>query len=202
MKVFEFEQYSLDWWAARRGIPTASEFDKILTPATMKLSKQADPYIYQLVGEKLSTNYPPVGMIETPEMTHGRITEAEARAWYEFDRSTEVQQVGFCLSDCGNYGCSPDGLTEDGGIEIKCPLPKTHIDWLLGGQLPTEHKAQIHGSLLVTGRSHWDFVSYCQGLPTLVIRTVPDEYTEALRVAMVGFMARYREIEERIVSMF
>ena len=56
--LFDFAQYSPEWWNVRRGIPTASEFDRILTPATGKPSKSADGYACQLIGERLSTEYP------------------------------------------------------------------------------------------------------------------------------------------------
>lgn len=203
MKIFNFAQYSPDWWNARRGIPTASEFDRILTPATGKLSKSADGYACQLIGEKLSTEYPLTTMNPaTAAMERGTAMETAARSWYSVYHSLEVEEVGFCLSECERFGCSPDGLVgEDGGIEIKCPLPHTQVSWLLSGELPSDYKAQVHGTLIVTGRQWWDFVSYCPGLPELVIRVEADEYTEKLREALEGFHARYRELENQISSL-
>ena len=37
------------------------------------------------------------------------------------------------------------------GLEIKCPLTKTHLKWLDKGKLPPEHKAQVQGLYV----SHW-----------------------------------------------
>jgi len=58
-------------------------------------------------------------------------------------------------------GCSPDGLIgADGGYESKCPMDEAvHINtWLCG--MPEEHKPQVQGCMLVTGRLWWEFVSY------------------------------------------
>ena len=40
-----------EWIHARLGIPTASQFDKILTPAKMELSSQATDYMHKLLAE-------------------------------------------------------------------------------------------------------------------------------------------------------
>ena len=37
----------------------------------------------------------------------------EHRDFYTFHTDTEVKQVGFCLVDTRNYGCSPDGLIDE-----------------------------------------------------------------------------------------
>lgn len=201
--LFDFAQYSPEWWNVRRGIPTASEFDRILTPATGKLSKSADGYACQLIGERLSTEYPLTTMNPTTAaMERGTAMETAARSWYAVYHGLEVREVGFALSECGRFGCSPDGLVDgDGGIEIKCPMPHTMVGWLLSGELPNDYKAQVHGSLIVTGRQWWDFVAYCPGLPELVVRVTPDDYTEKLREALELFHARYQELENQVVAL-
>src|SRR5262245_2947730 len=45
VKIIECKQYTPEWWEARRGIPTASNFDKILTPKTEKASAQQADYL-------------------------------------------------------------------------------------------------------------------------------------------------------------
>jgi hypothetical protein len=53
----------------------------------------------------------------------------------------------------------------DGGIEAKCVIPTVQLDTILGGDYPSEHKAQIQGNLWITGRKWWDFVSYSPDMP-------------------------------------
>lgn len=202
MQVFDFTQYSPEWYEARCGVPTASNFHKILTPKTLQMGAGMLTYIVELIAQK----YDPAYGIETDSastaMRNGTILEPEVRRLYEFESGQRVQQVGFCKTDDGRFGCSPDGLIgEDGGLEIKSPTPATQIKYLLaGGVLPDEYRAQVHGSLIVTGRKWWDFMSHCPGtsLPWLKVRVEPDAYTEALRSALDVFWLRYKTARESI----
>jgi len=188
MKIVECAQYTPEWWTARRGIPTASRMGDIITAQTMKPSVGMTRYICELVGDLADPQYPRVDDYQSAAMKNGTILEPEARAWYEMDTNQTVRQVGFILSDDGRFGCSPDGLIGDaGGLELKSPLPKTHVAYLLDGGLPDAYKAQVHASLVVTGLAWWDFVSYCPGLEPLRVRVIPDDFTEALRVCMAQF---------------
>lgn len=199
MRVIECRQLTPEWWEARRGVPTASQFGRILTPKTLKPSAQADAYIDELIGDLVSLN-PPVFSQNgyTAAMTAGREFEPEARRFYEMERGVDVREVGFVMDDLGRFGCSPDGLVgDDGGLELKCPLPKTHAGYLREGGLPVEYAPQVHGSLVVTGRAWWDFLSYAPGLPEVLVRVTPNEYTEALREALEVFWARYMEAMDK-----
>lgn len=185
MKVFNCDQGSPEWLKCRLGVPTASCFGKILTP-TGKPSAQAVQYRRELIAERdtgEATYFEP-----TEWMQRGTELEGEARAWYEFDRGCEVQQVGFVLSDHG-YGCSPDGLVlDDGMAEIKAPKPSTHVGYVLDGKLPTTYKPQVQGQLLVCEAEWCDFISYLPGAKPMVIRVERDEeYISTLHDALVEF---------------
>lgn len=200
MKTFRFPQYSEDWWRVRKGVPTASNFGKVFTAKTMKPSASQDDYIAELIADRVDPT-PPEFVVQytNPEMMHGLETEGEARAFYAMDRDVEVEEVGFCLTDDGRFGCSPDGLVgEDGGLELKCPQLKTQVKYLLAGTLPDEYRGQVHGSLIVTGRAWWDFLSYAPGLPPLLLRVTRDEYTDALEAALEPFWVRYQQAWETI----
>lgn len=173
MKIVNCEQRSDEWFEARRGIPTASSFDKIIT-TTGSPSKQAQGYLYTLAAERVSGTYEMSFL--SAAMEEGVRREEEARAVYSMLKETEVDQVGFCLSDSEKYGCSPDGLVgNDGMIEIKNPTGKVAVEYLLNRKVPTQYIQQIQGQLLVTGRQWCDFFSYYPGLPPLIIRVGRDE---------------------------
>ena len=162
-----------EWQQARLGIPTASNFDKIVTTKG-EPSKSAEKYMYQLVGERLS------GTKEdgytNSHMERGIQLEGEARQFYDLVNGVEVEEVGFCKHDSQLFGCSPDGLVgEDGGIEIKCPSMAVQVEYLLKKELPTAYFQQVQGTLLVTGRKWWDFVSYYPSLQPLILRVQRDE---------------------------
>lgn len=196
MKVFMCEQRSREWWSLRRGVPTASQFSRIMTPAKRQYAAAAKTYIRELYVELLPDNIPRSGSgFVNKSMQHGIDTEPEARAWYEFRNNIDVQQVGFCKTDCGRFGCSPDGLVgADGGIEIKCPGGETHLEYQDEGGLPLAHACQVHGFLIVTGRAWCDFVSYIPGLPDeqqICVRVVPNDFTADLRGHLETFAAEY-----------
>lgn len=199
MRVIECTQMSGDWWKARRGIPTASDFDKILTPKQMKPSASQEGFIHQLIAERYANIWPDQSGYVSPAMAYGVENEERARADYAFVQNVDVIQVGFCLSDCERYGCSPDGLIgDDGGLELKCPNLETHTRYLLEGVLPAEYRCQVHGELLVTGREWWDFVSWSDSLPVFRVRVTPDSFTAALKSELEKFCDKYAKAVERI----
>lgn len=197
MKIIECEQKSPEWYAARCGIPTASGFDKIVTTKGEQ-SKQRTKYLYQLAGECVS------GLAEESyqnyAMLRGIETEAEARSFYEFTTGSDVAQVGFCISDCGKYGASPDGLVgEDGILEIKCPTMAVHVGYLLEGSLPMDYFQQTQGQLLVTGRKWSAFLSYYPGLKPVLIRVDRDAlFLTALQLELDKFCSELEQIVKRI----
>ena len=188
MIFVDCEQGSDEWFEARIGIPTASGFSKIITPKTGKLSATSDAYIAELIAEMVE----PDNSFQGNQWTErGNELEPEARAWYEFQSGQVVHQVGIILLDDRSAGVSPDGLIgEDGLLEIKCPKPSTHVNWLLSNVLPDVHKPQCHAALHLANRDWLDFVSYCPGFRTLLLRVTPDEYTEKVGDALVQFTER------------
>ena len=181
-------QYDASWWAIRRGVPTASCFNNILTPKTCKPSASALPYICQLIGDKLRDDYGQEETFTTAAMKNGHLLEPEARRYFEFHTGETAEIVGFCTTDDGRLGCSPDAM----GLELKCPQAGTHVKYLLDGELPDEYKNQVHGSMIVTGYDHWSFMSYHPNFPPLLLTVERDEYTGILAAALEGFWNLYQ----------
>jgi YqaJ-like viral recombinase domain len=202
VKYFDLKQGSEEWINARLGVPSASNFNLILTPKTGKLSASADRYICQLIGEKKSMYGPENAENYTNKAIRwGQMTEDEARRFYSMERNVDVYNGGWCLTDDERFGCSPDGLIGDvGALELKCPQPDTHTAYLLEGGLPSDYRGQCHGQLIVTGRAWVDFLSYAPGLPPLLLRIEPDEYTDQLRKALEIFWERYQSALAKIES--
>ncbi len=186
MKIIECVQHSTEWDEVKRGIPSSSKFEKIITP-TGKPSASAIKYARTLAAERIS------GFSElsyhSKAMEEGNRREEESRLVYAMLKEVEVRQVGFCLSDCGRYGCSPDGLVgEDGLIELKNRTGGVAIEHLLENELPPLVIPQVQGQLLVSGRSFCDYVSYYPGLPTLIIRVERDEvFLSKLEKELIAF---------------
>ena len=188
------EQRSTEWFAARRGIPTATGFKRIMTPKTMKPASAQDEYIDELIAERLAIDWPPLSSFVSDAMLKGILKEVDAQRWYAFDCNCDVESVGFCLSDCGRYGCSPDGLLQGGGLEIKVPDLKTHIGYLRDGVLPSDYICQVHGSMFINQVDWWDFMSYnTDNAPQFVLRVKRDKFTDALGEEIVKFCDRLDE---------
>lgn len=173
MQIIDCEQNSPEWYAARHGIPTASEFQTVLSvgPKGGK-SPGRVAYLNKLAGEIL-TGEPMVNFVSS-DMERGKLMEDEARDLYAFMNDIEPQRVGFIRN--GNAGASPDSLIGDtGGLEIKSAAAHVQIGRLLDDVLPSEHKAQVMGSLWIAEREWWDFASYCPKLPLFIKRVFRDE---------------------------
>ena len=196
MKKIDCVQGTPEWFAIRCGIPTASNFDKIITTKGDP-SKQRTKYLWQLAGEyvagKSDETYQNAAMIRGVEI------EPEARTYYEITNGVEVEKVGFCLAE-GGYGASPDSFVgNDGGLEIKCPMISTHVGYLLDGTLPTDYFQQVQGNLLVTGRVWWDFCSYYPNIKPFVIRARRDEvFIKKLSIELEIFVQELKSVVAKL----
>ncbi len=196
MKIIDCEQGSQQWHACRAGIPSASNFDMIVT-SKGEPSKQAQKYMYRLAGERITGI--PEETYQNAAMQRGVELEAEARMFYEMTNDCKIEQVGFCLAD-GGWGCSPDGLVNgDGLIEIKCPQIATHVGYLLDNKVPTDYFQQTQGQLLVTGRKWLDFISYYPAMKPLIVRVERDDgFIHKLEVELRVFCQQLEEIVNKI----
>ena len=174
MRIINHEQGTQGWLTSRLGCPSGSGFDKLIT-SVGKPSTQSETYINQLIAEVMTGNTTEVKVTEW--MQRGTELEPMARNFYSLASGNSVHEVGFCKHDVLECGVSPDGLIEggEGGLEIKCPHPGTHVAYLREGKLPTKYKQQVMGCLWITGRQWWDFVSYHEEMPALIVRVERDE---------------------------
>lgn len=187
MILINCEQGSPEWFAARLGIPTASGFDKIITP-TGRPSTQAEGYMNRLLAEWLMGK--PVDIEKSEWMERGTEMEVEARKLYEFQTDTTVETVGLIYQNERKLvACSPDGLVGDGGLEIKCPAPWTHVEYLLNNDIPTKYIPQVQGNIWITGRKWWDFQSYHPDMDPVIVRVRRDEtFIKALESELSKFI--------------
>lgn len=191
MKIIDCEQGSEAWLRCRLGIPTASQANRLLTPAKLKPSSQAGDYRNQLLAEWLC-QYPIDWGGASQFMDRGTELEPEARAFYAFQANVEVEQVGFLLRDDEMFGGSPDGLVgEDGILELKCPSLHVHIGYLLDpAALQAKYHGQVQALMYLSGRQWADLVAYNPDLPPVVLRIERDDaYIAALESVLEAFTA-------------
>jgi len=191
----DVESRSAEWFALREGIPTASEFYKIITPRTGQLSAQADLYIGELIAEMIVKP----DDVDSHWMERGRRLEQEAIDWYSFHTDTDVQPGGIIFLNDKSAAVSPDSrIGSKGLLEVKCLKPSHHVNYLLQGHLPSEFRPQTHGALYISQREWLDFVLYCPGFKHLLVRVVPDDYTERVATALWQFINRLNAAKSRI----
>lgn len=198
MILVDCEQGTTEWAQARLGIPTASNFDKIITAKTMKLSTQIEGYAYRLIAEQVLKT--PLDDATSGFMLRGSILERKAVQFYELQRDAETTPVGFVLRDDRRVGCSPDRFVGDEGLlEIKCPAAHTHIGYLLDEE-GIGYRAQVQGQLWITGRAWCDTVSYNPDMPPAIARQERDDaFIAKLAACVEQFLAYVDECKLRLV---
>lgn len=198
MKIIDCDQGSVEWYRARIGIPTASEFHQIVTPAKGLLSKSSRKYAYRLIAERL-LNRPMESVDGQQWMERGKELEPKAAAQYQFVHDVELARVGFITTDDGMIGASPDRIVKGAaaGVEIKVPSPAVHIGYMLDGP-GDDYRPQVQGQNWVCEFDYVDFYSYSDVMPARVIRTGRDEpYIALLRDALEQFNIQLLDMVKR-----
>ncbi len=173
MQIIDVEQGSAEWFQARAGIPTASEFSTVMASGKGGAeSKTRKTYMLKLAGELITGE-----VLEGYSNAHterGHEMEPDARNMYALMTDNTPELVGFIRN--GGKGASPDALIgENGLLELKTKLPHLLIEILIRGEFPAEHKAQCQGALWVAEREWIDLAIYWPKLPLFVKRAYRDE---------------------------
>jgi len=214
MKIHDVTQRTPEWYALRLGRPTASNFDKIVTASTGKLSMSSTDktkpagkvvdYACLLIAERLTGESQSLPLDSIPAIARGRALEPDAISLYEYVEEVETRPVGFVTTDDGLVGASPDRLIvgAPAGLEIKCPLLHTHIGYWATG-LGTDYRAQVQGSLFVCEAERWDFNSYHPQMERFKLRTYRDDaYIQNLAQALADFNELTAGIEAKVRPLF
>lgn len=191
--IDDVKQGTPEWHELRLYIPTASHFERILTPKKLAPSTN-NSYLMEKLAQWAVGG--PIDELDGGGLggwTHrGTEMEEEAVTSYEFEMNVDTKPGGFFLRDDRMVGGSPDRLVgDDGVLEIKCPAAKTHIGYLLRGNVAEEYKCQVQGLLWITGRDWADVMSYSPIMPNSIVRMARDEpFIVALKAAVDAFVER------------
>lgn len=192
------QQGSDAWKSARCGKVTASRVADVVARTKSGYGASRANYMAELIAERL-TGVPAEGFTNAA-MVWGTEKEPQARLAYAFFRDVEVEQVGLVQHPMISMSAaSPDGLVDDDGlVEIKCPGTATHIETLLGAQIPQKYITQMQWQMACTGRQWCDFCSYDPRLPesmrTHIVRVPKDApLIETLERDVALFLAELAE---------
>lgn len=201
-----------EWFAERCGKVTASRIADIIAKTKSGESASRANYRAQLVAERLTGQV--AESYTNGAMARGTETEPLARLAYEARTGVMVEEVGFVPHPTiAMAGASPDGLVDDGLIEIKCPNTATHINYLLGGVVPEKYKSQMAWQCACTGKKwvctgkKWvDFVSFDdrlgEDLQLFIVRYIPEpEYIAEMEKEVVRFLAEVDDIIKKLEAL-
>ena len=199
MKLHDVKQGTKSWLRLRLGVVTASMAHTIVTPSRLSAGK-ADAYLNTLLVEMLLGK--PADETSSGWMDRGTDLEPKARAWLAAELDVDVDEVGFITSDCGRFGCSPDGvIAEAVGVEIKCRSAVKHVACLRDPEaFDAEVRMQTQFGLWVTGWPKWLGVAFNPVLPNLLreyepdpdVQAALDEHMPAFRDRLDSELARLR----------
>jgi hypothetical protein len=206
--VSDHEQGSLAWYEARAGHVTASRIKDVMAKPRkgQKESAARKAYMAQLICERLIGKSLEEERSNFYDIKRGKDLESVARVEYEMSRGVVVDTAGFAKHPTlAMAGCSPDGLIgKEGLCQLKAPRRHIHIDWIMAGVVPSDHKDQMLFELACHPERQWnDFVSYVEELPPhlqlFIVRQPRDEVKIAeIEAAVAKFNA---EIEETIAKL-
>lgn len=197
------EQRTEEWHQARLGKVTASRVADVMAKTKTGYGASRANYMADLLVERLSGKQG--DYYQNAAMQWGTEQEPNARAAYEVHAGVIVEEVGFVPHfSIDMAGASPDGFVGDKGlVEIKCPNTATHIDTLLGQEVPSKYVLQMQWQMACTERSWCDFVSFDPRLPDnmqLFVKRIDRDpkLISEMQEEIVKFLA---ELDEKIAQL-
>jgi hypothetical protein len=193
--IHDMEQGTPEWFAARAGKPTASEFATVMAKGEGKTRKT---YMLKLAGEILTGE--PMDNYSNANMDRGKRQEDEIRDRYALLTDSDPVRVGFIEDTDLKAGASPDALVgNDGLLEVKSAFAHVLIDKIMRGTFPAEHVAQCQGGLWVGKREWIDIAIGCPKLPPFIKRAYRDEpYIKNMAGEVARFNDELAETVERV----
>lgn len=172
MKIYnELIQGEDEWLRIRLGKLTGSDFHTLMGNSTTK-----ETILYKKAAERITGVASDGDRFSSIHTERGKELESEARQAYELETGLIVNQIGFVELD-EFVGCSPDGLLEDGGLEIKCKDNHGYLKAIIKQWIEPGHKTQMQFNMYVCNAKFWDYCLYNPNFPNplWITRMMRDE---------------------------
>lgn len=203
MREIVSEQRTHEWHEARLGKVTGSVLDRALKPGTQ------DTLMYEIVTGMMTELI--IDDLIVPAVMHGLEMEPFAIERASVDKGINFKKAGFFVSNnIKKFGLSPDCVEwKDGkvigGVEIKAPHTKTHLQYISSGIIPKNYYHQVIAPFVASDDvQYWYFMSYddrCYERPTFYKKMVREEVEEdviKIRKTLITFLEKvekkYREL--------
>jgi len=183
------------------GKPTASNFDRIITPGGKPCKAETTrAYARLLLAEEL-LGYAQESIDHLADVERGKLKEEEAATRFAADYGLDVLPCGFFTDNEETMGCSPDRLIAGPHhfLEIKVPAPHTHIRYMDQG-FGSDYRHQVQGTLWVGEFERGYRYSYHETLrPVCEVVERDDAYIAKLAAAMAEFLDMKNDLKERLL---
>lgn len=182
----DLTQGSIEWFAARCGVLTASEIPLLITAKKMEYSagEKEKNHLFNIAAQRVTKYVEPT--FQSNIMMNAHTAESDARITYS-DHYAYADECGFITNDKWGFtlGYSPDGLVgDDGLIECKMRGQKYQFETIINNKMPDDYLIQVQGGLLISERKWCDFISYnggdkyLGGMPMFTHRIYADEIVQ------------------------
>jgi hypothetical protein len=197
-----FQQGTVEWLKARSGIVTGTSLAKAV-------STRKNDLLDTLISERMTETE--FKELNTEAVLRGK--ELEPLALKAVIKETEIpfETTGMLFSESINdFGISPDAVYREegiivGGLEIKCPDSKNHVQYVRGRVLPNKYRHQVLAPFVASDQIEWwDFVSFDNRnyqIPMFRIRTYRKDVcgeVEDIRRKLKEFIAKVNAEHERL----
>lgn len=207
MRIINVEQRSKEWFEMRLGVITGSRCGNVMKSNNLT-------FMDELIAERLSGEI--VESKQSEAMKWGTLMEPMALDAYRMTTGRDAREVGFCVHDNLDWlAISPDALVWEGGddpvggVEMKCPSTKNHVNYLRGDKVPTIYRPQVMHYFIVIPTLQWmDFVSYDPRMKVkeLFIKRINrsdpqiEMEIEARKVEYMKFWSKLQKYERQITG--
>jgi hypothetical protein len=179
MQRVDIPQGEYEWHCLRLGMVTGTSLKSALGSP-----KVQETLMYKLISERMTA--PQITELNSPAVVRGIEMEPIARKAVQVETGIEFVETGMLLSDeIPGFALSPDAIYEEGGkvvggLEIKCPDSKKHIEYLINGKLPKEYADQVKAPFLMSDDiKWWYFASFDDRnyeLPVFLLKITRDDF--------------------------
>lgn len=197
MKILDLQQRSAEWFQSRLGVITGSRAKKVFSSTNLS-------FMDELIAERFTGKMEET--FQSKAMEHGVLFEPEALNKYIEKTGNDAREIGFCVHDTYPFiAVSPDALVLHrnryvGGVEIKCPSTRKHIEYIRQNKIPSEYKHQVLHYFVVCETIDWlDFVSYDPRLPKanlFIKRVTRQELLEDIAKAEQQYLKFYDKLQK------
>lgn len=163
MIILPILNQSPEWFDARRGMVTGSNFKTALTPDKSKNwpGETATKYMLKVAAERMGDEEDEP---ETWAMRRGSALEPEALEAYCDYMMRDIEPASLIVHDTLPVSCTPDAFVQDrhgrGTVECKCRTAALHAGYIIARRPSDADLWQVQGNLWLSGYDWCDFVSY------------------------------------------